>query len=138
MAEIVFTAYWESAVGTPMTSPATAPTIRIRRLDTDALVVTNGDMTEVGDGLYKYAYTDALNSVEYAARADGDPAAAGQSTQRYQAGSGDTKVEEAWKALGLDRNDAVTITPTGINSASDDIDVNITGDGTTTSTMTRQ
>lgn len=138
MAEIVFTAYWESASGTPLTSPGTAPTIRIRRLDTDALVATDLDMTEVGDGLYKYEYTDALNSVEYAARADGDPDDNGQSTQRYQAGSGDTKAEEIWKTLGLDRNDAVVITPTGIDSDSGDIDVEFTGDGETTTTMTRQ
>ena len=138
MAEIVFTAYWESAVGTPMTTPATAPTIRIRRLDSNALVITDGAMTEVGDGLFKYAYTDAVNSIEYVARADGDPIAAGQSTQRYVAGSGDTKVEETWKTLGLDRLDPATVLPTGIDTDSGDIDVNFSGDGVSSTAMARQ
>ena len=138
MPELVFTAYWESASGTPLTSPGTAPQIRVRRLDTNALVVTDQDMTEVGDGLYKYVYAAAVNSIEYAARADGDPDDNGQSTQRYQAGSGDTKVEETWKTLGLDSGDAVTVTPQGVDSASGDVDVDFTGDGITTTTMTRQ
>ena len=138
MAEIVFTAYWESAVGTPMTSPGTAPTIRIRLLDTNALVVTDLDMTEVGDGLFKYEHTAAVNSIEYAALADGDPIDASQSTHKHVAGSGDTKVEETWKVLGLDRLDPMTITPTGIDSDSADIDVNLSGDGVATTGMDRQ
>ena len=138
MADIVFTAYWESAAGTPMTSPATAPTIRVRRLDSNALVVTDLDMTEVGDGLFKYVYTDAVNSIEYAALADGDPGDAGQSTHKHVAGSGDTKVEETWKVLGLDRLDPMTITPTGIDSDSADVDVDLSGDGTSTTSMARQ
>jgi len=138
MATIVFTAYWESADGVPMTAPAVVPTMRIRRLDTDALVVTNLDMDEVGDGIFKYEYTDAINSIEYAGRADGDPSDTGQSTQRYQAGSGDTKVEEAWKTLGLDRLDPVTIVPGGIDSDSGDIDVDFSGDGITSTRMERQ
>ena len=138
MAEIVFTAYWESAVGTPMTAPAVVPTIRIRRLDTDALVATDLDMDEVGDGIFKYVYTDAINSIEYAARADGDPSDTGQATVRYVSGSGDTKVEEAWKTLGLDRIDPVTITADGIDSDSGDIDVDFTGDGITSTRMARQ
>ena len=122
MAEIVFVAYWESSPGTPMTAPGDVPEIRIRRLDTDALVVTDDTMDEVGDGFFKYEYTDAINSIEYAGRADGDPNVTGQATLRYVTGSGDTKVEETWKTLGLDRNDPVTIVPGGIDSDSGDID----------------
>ena len=36
--------------GVPLTSPSNAPTIRIRRQDTGALVVTDSAMTEQGDG----------------------------------------------------------------------------------------
>lgn len=138
MAEIVFTAYWESAVGVPMTSPATAPNIRIRRLDTNALVVTDQVMTAVGDGLFKYEYTAAVIGIEYVARADGDPIAAGQSTQRYVAGSGDTKVPEIFTRLGLEIGNAITDTTAGIDSGSGDIEITRTGDGETTSTLTRQ
>lgn len=140
MAEIVFTAYWESSPGVPLTTPANAPTIRIRRLDTDALVVTDVAMTEVGDGLFKYEHAAAVNSIEYAGRADGDPTAAGQvpGNKRFVTGSGDTKVEETWKTLGLDRLDPVDITPGGIDSDSGDIDVDFSGDGITSTRMERQ
>lgn len=138
MASIVFTGYWESAVGVPMVAPADVPEIRIRRLDTDALVVTDDAMTEVGDGIFKYEYVTAVNSIEYAARADGDPAVTGQATVRYVSGSGDTKVEETWKTLGLDRLDPAEVTPDGIDSDSGDIDVNFSGDGITSTRMERQ
>lgn len=89
MADIDITAYWESAPGTPLTSPANVPTIRVRRLDTDALVVTDVVMVEVGDGNYKYTFTPPVNGLYYSARADGDPTAAGQVPAgiRYTAGS---------------------------------------------------
>jgi len=138
MASIVFTGYWESSVGVPMVAPADVPEIRIRRLDTDALVVTDLAMTEVGDGIFKYVYPAAINSIEYAARADGDPSVTGQATVRYISGSGDTKVEETWKTLGLDRLDPVDITPGGIDSDSGDIDVDFSGDGITSTRMERQ
>lgn len=71
--------------GVPLVSPATAPTIRIRRLDTDALVVTDDAMTEVGDGSYRYSFTTA-GLLEYSVRTNGDPIASGQTTlsERYQ------------------------------------------------------
>lgn len=71
-----------------MVAPATLPTIRIRRLDTGALVVTDAPMIEVGDGIYSYSFAiDA--SLEYAIRADGDPLGALQvpDADRYHAGS---------------------------------------------------
>lgn len=70
--------------GIPLTSPTTAPTVRIRRTDTGALVVTNASMTEVGDGNYQYSFSP-ISNLEYAIRADGDPLAAGQVTpeERY-------------------------------------------------------
>ena len=47
-------------------------------------------------------------------------------------------VRETHKALGLSTEDPVTVTPSGLDSASGDIDVNFTGDGVSSTTMTRQ
>ena len=71
----------------PLTSPGTVPTIRIRRIDTGALVVTDSDMTELGDGSYQFTFAPVA-TLEYSIRADGDPAAAGQVTpgERYKFG----------------------------------------------------
>ena len=71
----------------PLTSPATLPTIRIRRLDTQALVVTDDNMTEVGDGCYVYVFTESA-LLEYSIQVDADPAAALQVTpeERYHFG----------------------------------------------------
>jgi len=82
------TAYFESAVDTPMTAPTTAPRIRIRREDTQVLVVTDASMTEIGDGLYRYDFAEDA-ALEYTFRCDGDPLAAGQTSTggRYTNGS---------------------------------------------------
>lgn len=71
-----------------MVSPANAPTIRIRRTDTQALVVTDDAMTEQGDGCFSYTFAP-VDGLEYSIRADGDPTAAGQTTaqERYAFGS---------------------------------------------------
>jgi len=139
--DIVFTAYWESAAGVPLTSPANIPTIRIRRLDTDSLVVTDAAMDEVGDGLYKYRYTTPVEGVRFSARADGDPTAASQvpSNVRYNTGSGDNFAGEVWQNEGLDPSNPKSVT---VNSATDmDEDVDqIHKDSVTvgtTSTQTR-
>jgi len=52
--------------------PATglAPTIRIRRTDTQALVVTDAAMTEQGDGAYSYEFAP-VDGLDYSIRADG-------------------------------------------------------------------
>lgn len=73
--------------GVPLTSPAAAPTIRIRRQDTGALVVSGLAMTEVGDGIFSYSFTE-LPGVDYSFRCDGDPGASGQTTaqERYSVG----------------------------------------------------
>ena len=48
------------------------------------------------------------------------------------------QLKDVYKLLGLDISDAITITPAGADSASGDIDVTFTGDGVSTTTMTRQ
>ena len=75
--------------GVPLLAPANAPTIRLRRTDTKALVVTDVAMTEVGDGNYLYLVTSSDPQLDYVVRADGDPTASGQVTvmERYAFGS---------------------------------------------------
>lgn len=48
------------------------------------------------------------------------------------------KVDEVHKVLGLNASDPVTITPSGVDSDSGDIDVNFSGDGVTSTRMERQ
>lgn len=85
---VLITAFFTN-LGAPLTSPSTAPTIRIRRLDTNALVITDASMSEVGGGFYKYEFTSADELLDYSVRADGDPSAAGQVTasERYRSGT---------------------------------------------------
>lgn len=66
--------------------PATglSPTIRIRRVSDQVLVVTDAAMTEQGDGLYSYDFTTS-DGEEYAIRVDGT--ATLPNAERYQAGS---------------------------------------------------
>lgn len=64
-----------TASGVPLVGPAVLPTIRIRRADTGALVVTDDPMTELGDGAFSFTYaTDP--TLDYSIRADGDPTGA--------------------------------------------------------------
>jgi len=139
--DITFTAYWESAVDTPLTAPGDIPTIRIRRLDTDALVVTDSAMDEVGEGNYKFIYTTPVEGVRFAAVADGDPNVAGQvvTGSRYQSGSGDNFAGEVWQNEGLDPNNPKTITVNSPTDMDEDVD-QIHKDSVTvgnTSTQTR-
>jgi len=74
--------------GVPLVGPSPLPTIRIRRTDTGALVITDSNMTEVGDGSFTFTFSPVAD-VDYAVRADGDPTASGQTTigERYKFGS---------------------------------------------------
>lgn len=107
---VPITAYFESATGVPLVAPANLPTVRIRRLTDNVLEITDVAMVEVGDGLFKYIFAPATDSIEYAARADGDPTAAGQvpAATRYHAGQLDNKLAEAWTRFDLDVNNPQT------------------------------
>ena len=99
MAVIVqITASWESAADVPLVAPANVPTIRIRRSDTQALVITDLAMTEIGDGLFAFNFDPPVDGIEYTSRADGDPTAAGQvvTGSRYAYGSVDNRLDEMW------------------------------------------
>jgi len=48
-----------------------SPTIRIRDLSDDTLVVTDAAMTEVGDGCYKYDFAAYDSTKDYSIRCDG-------------------------------------------------------------------
>ena len=48
-----------------------SPTIRIRNVSTNALLVTDASMSEVGDGHYKYDFTTYDKDTDYSIRCDG-------------------------------------------------------------------
>lgn len=73
----ILVASFISGLDAPLDAPATPPTIRVRRIDTGALVVNDAAMTNTGDGQHSFDLT-TLPNLEYSWRADGDPAAAGQ------------------------------------------------------------
>jgi len=55
--------------GTPVTG--LSPTIRIRNLSDNSLVITDAVMSEVGDGNYQYNFTSYDKDIDYAIRCDG-------------------------------------------------------------------
>jgi hypothetical protein len=65
---LLFVAYF-TEYGEPKTG--LSPTIRIRDLSDNSLVITDVAMSEVGDGFYKYTYAAADNTENYAGRAYG-------------------------------------------------------------------
>lgn len=64
---------WVLAFFTSSGEPKTglSPTIRIRNVETDALEVTDGNMSEHGDGWYKYFFDAYDPEEEYSIRCDG-------------------------------------------------------------------
>ena len=74
-------------------SPKTglSPTIRIRKLSDNSLVITDAAMTEVGDGIYKYNFSVYDESIDYVFRVD---AATDSVDSRYQFGSNNTQILE--------------------------------------------
>jgi hypothetical protein len=131
---VPITVYWESAPGVPLVTPVDTPTIRIRRIDTNALEVTDAAMTEIGDGLFKYDFTPAVDSQEYVVRADGDPNATLQvpAFSRYQGGQVDNFAKETWTRLDLDINNPQNYANDGsvISNADFTLTKNDQGNGT--------
>jgi hypothetical protein len=75
--------------------PATGltPTIRIRRVDTNA-IVTTGSMSEVGDGWYKFEFKQYSGTLPYAMRIDGG--ASVPDGERYVWTGNDSFVEDVF------------------------------------------
>lgn len=103
--------------GSPLVSPGDLPTIIIRELTGDTIIST-GTMIEVGEGSYRFSFvtTPTLN---YSARADGDPAVSGQLplSERYRyfdAFSGIVE-ENIVNEIPAIRSDIAAL-PTAINS----------------------
>lgn len=88
--------------GQPVNALADDPEIRIRRLDTGALVITDDPMTDQGgDGLYTFAFAPVAG-LEYSFLIDADPSATGQVDLRYFDGAFDDRIEDLWDFRGLD------------------------------------
>ncbi len=104
----------------PLTAPSQAPTVRIRRADTGALVVTDAAMTNIGDGLFAYDHTVTI-SAPHTWRADGDPTAAGQVTaqERYVAGSFSNLEDANEAAIPVIANDTGNLIPAQIAGLND-------------------
>lgn len=80
--------------GTPATG--LSPTIRVRKVSDNSLIVTDAAMTEVGDGWYKYDFSSYDPSLDYAIRCDGG--ASLPAGERYTfAGSDNT--EAGWAVV---------------------------------------
>jgi len=77
-------------------NPATglSPTIRIRKVSDNSLVVTDDSMTEVGDGFYKYEFTQYSGSVDYVMRTDGGGSLS--ASDRYQFAGNENFVDDIW------------------------------------------
>lgn len=66
-----------TANGTPLVSPTDLPKVDVRRTDTGALVTSAATMVELGGGSYVHVFT-TTPTLQYSARADGDPNTSGQ------------------------------------------------------------
>ena len=63
------------------------PTVRIRNISDNTLIVTDSTSSEVGDGWYKYNFTSYDGTKEYGIRFDGGPTLTNQ--ERYTFGVND-------------------------------------------------
>ena len=76
--------------GTPQTG--LTPTIRIRTISDNVLVVTDAAMSEIGDGSYKYDFVAYEGTLKYAVRCDGGVTLS--DSERYSFGSNDSFAED--------------------------------------------
>lgn len=121
----------------PVNSLAVLPNITI--WETDGTVAqASTAMTDSGvGGKHIYTFSGAVG-VDYMFEVDADPSVTGQVDDRYFGGSFNRELNDVYTRLGLNLADPITDTTAGIDSASGDIDITRTGDGETTSTLTRQ
>jgi len=109
MAEL--TAFVTNA-GVPLVAPVTAPTIEVRRNDTQAIVQAAIAMTDQGNGLWTFTFAIAVTTVDYTFQVDADPLAAGQVTsrERFLGGSfgGDVDLIDSRIDADISSRNAVT------------------------------
>ena len=105
-------------IGTP--AEGLSATIRIRRADTQALVVTDSAMTEQGDGGYSFVFSP-VDGIDYSVRADGGTTLSDSDRFVFGSISGATEATEdqvarIHKHLGLLPGTPAVHTPTSITA----------------------
>jgi len=98
--------------GTPQTG--LSPTIRIRRITDDVLVVTDAVMNEMADGWYKYDFTGYDEEIEYAIRCDGGSALGG--SDRYKYATNENYIEDIDAKLTTEHGAGLWSVTDGTNS----------------------
>ena len=104
---MILSAYFANA-GVPATG--LAATVRIRDLSTNALVVTDAAMTEVGDGFYKYDFVAYDSAKDYAIRADGGATLA--DSERYSYAGNDSYLADIEGSAVMAKEATVSAIPT--------------------------
>ena len=91
--------------GVAVNGLAVAPTISVRRADTDA-VVASGSMVDTGvGGIYNFEWFPDTPSLNYYWFADADPLASGQTDVRTYGNSFDLELTDLWNDHGLNSAD---------------------------------
>lgn len=63
--------FFDKSIGGPAVGMSPLPTIRFRRISDNTLVVTDANMTELGDGWYNFDFTSLYDEgEEYVIRAE--------------------------------------------------------------------
>ena len=73
------------------------PTVRIRDISDNTLIITDSTSSEVGDGWYKYDFVQYDSAEEYAIRFDGGPSLS--DTDRYTSTTNDSFAEDVADAV---------------------------------------
>jgi len=102
--------------------PATglSPTIRIRNVSTDALIITDAGMSEVGDGWYKYFFSTYDETFEYAIRCDGGATLA--DSDRYKYAGNENYIDDIDAKLTAEHGSGLWSVTDGTNSIDARID----------------
>lgn len=98
------------------------------------LTIGDGNVVNVNNGIDIFAPNALVNMVNNTSQAGVLVQGTGSGLDAAQT----TQLLELYKRFGLDVADAITDTTAGITSNSGDIDIVRSGDGVTTSTLTRQ
>lgn len=98
------------------------------------LVVGDGNVVNVNNGIDIFVPNALVSMVNNTSQAGVLVTGGGSGLSAAES----LQLLEMHKLLGLDAADPVTVTPTGIDSDSGDIDVNFSGDGVTSTRQERQ